>query len=88
MIKTAHPEHTISYRFEERPTGKTFVFLTDHENTDGISNALRDHISGADLFIGDAQYDRPTYEARTAGYGHGTGEYVTRLGEYCGVGHI
>jgi hypothetical protein len=83
MIKTTHPEHTISYRFEERPTGKVFVFLTDHENTDGISVSLRDHIRGADLFIADAQYDRVTYETRTAGYGHGTGEYVARLGEQC-----
>lgn len=88
MIKTTHPEHTISYRFEERPTGKVFVFLTDHENTDGVASALRDHISGADLFIADAQYDRKTYETRTAGYGHGTGEYVTRLAEHCGVSHV
>lgn len=83
MIKTAHPEHTISYRFEERTTGKVFVFLTDHENTDGISVALHDHIKGADLFIADAQYNTKTYETRTAGYGHGTGAYVTRLGEAC-----
>lgn len=83
MIKTAHPEHTISYRFEERTTGKVFVFLTDHENTDGISVVLHNHIKGADLFIADAQYDTKTYETRTAGYGHGTGAYVARLGEAC-----
>jgi ribonuclease BN (tRNA processing enzyme) len=88
MLKTTHPEQTISYRFEERSTGKTFVFLTDHENTEGIALSLKRHIQWANLLIADAQYDTKTYETRTAGFGHWTGEYVTRLGEHCGVSHI
>ena len=88
MLKATHPEQTISYRFEERPTGRVFVFLTDHENTDGIARALRTHIEGAHVFIADAQYDRRTYETRTAGFGHGTGDYVVRLAEHCGVKRV
>ena len=85
MMKATHPEQTISYRFEERPTGKVFVFLTDHENTDGISMSLRQHLTGAGLLIADAQYDEDTYHNRTAGFGHGTGKYVARLARSCGV---
>lgn len=88
MIKATHPEQTISYRFEERPTGKVFVFLTDHENTDGISMSLRSHLTGANLLIADAQYDEDTYHNRTAGFGHGTGKYVARLAKSCGVKHV
>jgi hypothetical protein len=44
MYWSNHPERTISYRFEERPTGKVFVFLTDHENTDGIPRSLKNHL--------------------------------------------
>lgn len=88
MCKTTHPEQTISYRFEERPTGKVFVFLTDHENTDGLSMSLKNHIVGADLLIADAQYDENTYYTRTAGFGHGTGKYVARLAKTCGVKRV
>ena len=85
MLYTDHPENTICYRFEERPTGKVFVFLTDEENRDGLSTALKQHVSGADLLIQDAQYDREKYDTRTAGFGHGTPDYVVRLAKICGV---
>jgi len=79
MHYSRHPERTISYRFEERPTGKTFVFLTDEENRDGIPLELRKHVAGADLVIQDVQYTRSTYEATTAGYGHGTPDWALRV---------
>ena len=84
MLKANHPDQTISFRFEERTTGKIFVFLTDHENTETIPSAFRDHLLGADLLIADAQYDSNTYE-RKKNWGHGTGEYVVRLAEACQV---
>ena len=87
MHKTKHPECTISYRFEE-PTGKVFTFLTDHENTDGLPLALRNHIRGSDLLVVDAQYLEDTYRKRTAGYGHGTPRYVMRLASECGVNRV
>lgn len=88
MHKTVHPEYTVSYRFEERPTGKVAVLLTDHENTDSLPRDLRTHLSGADLLIQDAQYTRRHYETSTAGFGHGTGDYSARVMKECGVGRL
>lgn len=79
MHKSNHPEHTVSYRFEEKPTGKTFVFMTDHENQDGLSHSLRDHIIGADFLVMDSQYTKEQYEKSTAGFGHGTPDYCARI---------
>jgi ribonuclease BN (tRNA processing enzyme) len=88
MHKTTHPEYTVSYRFEERPTGKIFVLLTDHENTDSMPLDLRGHLSGANLLIQDAQYTREQYESGKAGYGHGTGDYSARVMMECEVGQL
>lgn len=79
MRKTEHPEYTVSYRFEEKPTGKVFVFLTDHENTAGFPVTLLNHIDSADLLIQDAQYSEQVYRSRTAGFGHGTPEYCAEI---------
>ena len=81
MYKSHHPEYTISYRFEEKPTGKVFVFLTDHENEDGVPNDFKNHLNGVDLLIMDAQYSRATYDARTSGFGHGTPDYCISIAE-------
>lgn len=88
MVKSDHPECTISYRFEEMTTGRVFTFLTDHENQDGIPQSLRQHLKGSHLLIADSQYNRETYDARTAGYGHGTPDYVIRLAAECGISHV
>lgn len=85
MFKTVHPEYTVSYRFEERPTGRVFVFLTDHENTDGHPTDLKNHIRGAHLLIQDGQYSQKKYQEQTAGYGHGTPEYCARTAITCKV---
>ncbi len=79
MHYSRHPERTISYRFEERPTGKVFVFLTDEENRDGIPAELKKHVSGATLIIQDVQYARKTYDAGTSGFGHGTPDWAVRV---------
>jgi ribonuclease BN (tRNA processing enzyme) len=85
MYKTAHPEYTVSFRFEERPTGKVFVFLTDHESTNAFPTELVAHVKGADLLIEDAQYAETVYQERTAGFGHATPEYCVRLALKAGV---
>lgn len=85
MYRSNHPERTTCYRIEERPTGKVFVFLTDHENQDGIPADLRRHLTGADLLILDAQYNQSTYDSKTCGFGHGTGPYCVWLALACGV---
>lgn len=54
MFRSNHPERTNSYRFEDCTSGKSFVFLTDHENTDGIPSGLKRHLLGTDLLIMDA----------------------------------
>jgi phosphoribosyl 1,2-cyclic phosphodiesterase len=78
MYKSSHPEQTITYRFEERPTGKVFVFVSDHENVDANSNGFKMHLRGANLLVMDSQYTREKYEKMTAGYGHGTPDYCVK----------
>lgn len=85
MLKTNHPERTVSYRFEERATGKVFVFLTDHENTSGLPSALRAHLAGADLLVMDSQYSREKYDKITAGFGHGTPDYCASTASEVGA---
>lgn len=85
MYKAHHPEKTIAYRFEENPTGKTFVFLTDHENEDGASFSFKKHLHEADLLVMDSQYSREIYEKNTSGFGHGTPDYCVRIAEAVGA---
>ena len=85
MWKTNHPERAISYRFEERPTDKVFVFMTDHENMDGTSQDLKNHLQGTDFLAMDSQYKRETYDTRTAQWGHGTPDYCVRVAFETGV---
>jgi phosphoribosyl 1,2-cyclic phosphodiesterase len=73
MAPTSHGVSTcISYRFEERPTGKILVFCTDHDNMRGISEPLKEHFKDANLAIVDAQYDEEKYIKFRSQYGHGT----------------
>jgi len=85
MYRTTHPEQTISYRFVEMPTGKVFVFLTDHESTAGLPTDLRRHVADADLLVADGQYAQQVYENHTAGFGHATPEYCALLAHRAGV---
>jgi len=81
MHKSRHPEQTVSYRIEEKSTNKTFVFLTDHENEDGIPGSFKNHLRGADLLVMDSQYSRAKYDAFTSGFGHGTPDYCVKVAE-------
>lgn len=88
MHRSHHPEQTISYRFEEGPTGEIFVFVTDHENEDGLPTSFRQHLSGAHLLVMDCQYTRKKYEGMTAGWGHGTPDYVARVAQMVGAQRV
>jgi ribonuclease BN (tRNA processing enzyme) len=88
MHRTNHPERTITYRFEERPTGKVFVFVTDHENQDGFPRDFMRHLDGADLLVMDGQYHRSVYETRTAGFGHATPDYCVRTAQRAKAGML
>jgi len=88
MHRAKHPDKTISYRFEDKQTGKVFVFLTDNENEDGFSGHLKKHVMNADLLVVDAQYTREKYNSFTVGFGHGTPDYAVRLSEFCNVKNL
>lgn len=88
MFRSNHPEQTISYRFEERPTGKVFTFVTDHENQDGLPLRFRDHLVGSSLLVMDCQYNRKKYDTMTAGWGHATPDYVARVARDVGVSQL
>lgn len=85
MYMSNHPENTICYRFDEGPTGKSFVFLTDHENHDSNPNDLKKHLKDVDLLIMDCQYPRLKYDMMTAGYGHATPDYCVRTAQESGA---
>ena len=85
MYMSNHPENTSCYSFDEGPTGKKFVFLTDHENHDSNPIDLKNHIKGTDLLIMDCQYRRLKYDTMTAGYGHGTPDYCVRTAQETGA---
>ena len=85
MHRNNHPERTISYRFEEKPTGQVFVFVSDHENQDGIPLRFSTHLQNADLLVMDTQYTRQKYDAMTAGWGHATPDYSARVAKRSGV---
>lgn len=73
-----HPGICLTYRFEERDTGKVAVICTDHEDLAEIPRDLLTHFANANLLIMDAQCDGEQYKKRTAGYGHGTPEGAVR----------
>jgi ribonuclease BN (tRNA processing enzyme) len=88
MFRSNHPEQTIAYRFEEKPTGRTFVFVTDHENEDGLPGRFRQHLEGADVLVMDCQYSREKYDLMTAGFGHATPDYVAGVARQIGVSRL
>jgi phosphoribosyl 1,2-cyclic phosphodiesterase len=92
IIRMARANHgnseCISYRFEEMPTGKIFVFCTDHENLAETPAAFRRHLTGADLLVIDSQYTEDKYARMTAGFGHGTPLGCIKLAITCGVKKI
>lgn len=85
MLKTSHPQMTISFRFDEMPTGKSAVFMTDNESMDGIPTAYKRHVRDVDLLLLDVQYDKETYYNITSGFGHGWAGFATRLANAAGV---
>ncbi len=85
MMRSSHPEMTISYRFEEGPTGKVFVFLTDNENLYATPNAMKVFLRAADFLAMDSQYPEQKYVTQTAGFGHGTAANCVRVALEAGV---
>ncbi len=89
MQRNNHGNATcISYRFHEMPTGKVFVFCTDHEDEVAISQDFRRHLKDADLAIMDGQYDHQRYMKQTARFGHGTPHGVIKNALIAGVRRI
>ncbi len=88
MYWSNHPERTICYRFEELPTGKIFVFLTDHENMAELPLVTQKHLENAGLLIMDSQYSEEAYHSYAKGFGHGTPEYCVDVAVRCGVSQL
>jgi len=89
LCPTNHGQsRVISYRIEEFPTGRVFVFCTDHDNMQEAPAGLYQHFSGAHLAIVDGQYDTEKYEKFRADYGHGTAAGAVRLALKTGVAKL
>ncbi|MBF0239550.1 MAG: hypothetical protein HQM12_17745 [SAR324 cluster bacterium] len=87
MHTTFHPDTTISYALE-MPGGQKFVFLTDHELQESVSQSLLQHVKGADCLMLDCQYKIDEYKSMYTGWGHGCDEYAVSLCKMAGVGMV
>ncbi len=85
MNNTFHPDPTITYKLE-MPSGERFVFMTDHELQESVSQGLLQHIKGADCLIVDCQYKIDEYKTMYTGWGHGCDEYVVTLSKQSDIG--
>jgi phosphoribosyl 1,2-cyclic phosphodiesterase len=88
MHRTNHPEVTITYRIDERPSGESFALLTDHENQDVIPSSLKAHLENVDTLLVDCQYSREQYDAYSSGFGHATPDYAVRLAHATGAKRV
>lgn len=84
MYNTFHPDTTITYAFE-MPSGEKFVFLTDHELQESVSQDMLKHIRNANCLIIDCQYKIDEYKSMYTGWGHGCDEYVVTLSKMANV---
>lgn len=76
----SHPSRTLAYRFDEFPSGRTCIFMTDDEVRDPIPEDLVAFLHGADLLITDGQYSEHEYQSGSKrGWGHGTPTYAIEL---------
>ena len=88
---TNHPGGSLAYRITA-PSGKTIVYIADHEPTGrhlhgkrGVSDgALALWMRGADLLIMDAQYFEGEYKSRK-GWGHSPVSHTVRMALSAGI---
>ena len=80
--KLNHPGDSYGYRFEE--AGKTLVYCTDVEHTDGIDPGVVALARDADLLIHDAQYT-PEELHKKKGWGHSSWEQAVEVVRQAGV---
>ena len=85
MLRTDHPQRAVSYRFDEMPTGKSFVFLTDNEALEAIPQEYLRHVRGVDFLCLDVQYDEASYFGFASGFGHAWAGFAIRLANAAGV---
>lgn len=85
MHHTDHPQRAVCFRFEEGPSGRVFIFLTDEEARSKVPESLVAFLREADLLIQDSQYSEEIHRTRTAGFGHGTPPYAVKLAKAADV---
>jgi phosphoribosyl 1,2-cyclic phosphodiesterase len=75
-IQLNHPQGCYGYKVTEEATGKSFVFMTDHEPFPTPHPAIQNFIRGTDLLLQDAQYTDEEYSGKKPpsrlGWGHST----------------
>lgn len=84
-----HPSRTMMYRFDEIPSGRSCVFMTDDEVRDPIPADLIEFLRGADLLITDGQFSELEYQSGSKrGWGHGTPTYGIELARLSGIKRV
>ncbi|QBD80058.1 MBL fold metallo-hydrolase [Ktedonosporobacter rubrisoli] len=83
----SHPLNgALVYRIEY--AGRSVVYATDVEWSEGCEPDLLDFIEGADVLIHDAQYTALDYEQTKNGFGHSTVEMATETAAAAHVGEL
>jgi phosphoribosyl 1,2-cyclic phosphodiesterase len=78
-----HPQGACGYRIDSE--GASIVHVSDHEHGNaGIDRGIRDHASGADVLIYDAQYTPEEYGTKR-GWGHSTYKEAVSVARDAGV---
>lgn len=77
-----HPGGAYTYRIESN--GRSVVYCTDVEHTDGLDNRVVEISKDADLLIHDAQYTPDELRYKT-GWGHSSYEQAIEVAKAAGV---
>ncbi|MBR1854746.1 MAG: MBL fold metallo-hydrolase [Lachnospiraceae bacterium] len=82
VMDGSHPNGSFIYKL--RHGGKTLVYATDFEHTEGKLEQLAGFAEDTDLLLYDGQYTDEEYE-KHKGYGHSTPWVGVRLMQACGA---
>jgi len=83
-IELNHPGGSVGTRVTEKDTGKTVVYVSDHEHGSHKDEPLLEFCADVDMVIWDSSYDDATF-TKYKGWGHSTWQEGLRFAQACGA---
>ena len=83
-IELNHPGGSFGTRVTDKETGKTVVYISDHEHGSQKDEPLLEFCADVDLVIWDSSYEDATF-AKYKGWGHSTWQEGLRFAQACGA---